>query len=64
MMILTYYRIIDIATHEVVADRMDNIALARETLELWRRDYPHSFFEIENYTHKTLGIVPDNDPER
>ena len=57
-MILTYYRIVDIATHETVADRIDNYAFAHETLEMWRRDYPHAFFEIESYQHKYHGIRP------
>lgn len=62
-MILTYYRIVDIATQETVADRIDNYAFAHETLELYRRDYPANFFEIETYTYNThrpgIGRDPD-----
>jgi len=62
-MILTYYRIVDITTHETVADRIDNYAFAQETLEMWRRDYPHSFFEIENYTYQTHRKGFGRDPD-
>jgi len=62
-MMVIYYRIVDIATHETVADRILDHGHAQETLELYRRDYPHSFFEIETYTKQPLGIVPGIDPD-
>jgi hypothetical protein len=65
-MILTYYRVFDVTTHEILADRIDNYAFASETLEMWKRDYPHSVLSLEKYTvntdkptHKGFGRDPD-----
>ena len=62
-MIITYYRIVDATTSEVVADRIDNYAFAQETLEMWRRDYPHSRIEIESYTVNTHRQGFGRDPD-
>ena len=62
-MILTLYRIVDANTLEVVADRIDNYAFAQETLEMWRRDYPHARLEIESYTYNTVRQGFGRDPD-
>jgi len=62
-MILTYYRVFDVATHEILADHIDNYAFAYETLEMWRRDYPHSILEMESYTVNTYRTGFGRDPD-
>lgn len=50
MTLITYYRIVDISTLETVASGYYTLEQAREARDLYRRDYPHAFFEIESYT--------------
>jgi len=45
----TLYRIIDIATLEIVAQGITSLELAQEQLELLELDFPHCFLEIESY---------------
>lgn len=50
-MILRYYRVYDHTDREILADGIDNLALAHETLMLLMRSYPDNELELETYTY-------------
>ena len=50
MTVIIFYRIVETNTGETVASGYPTLEQARETLELYSRDYPHAYFEIESYT--------------
>lgn len=59
---ITCYRIYDHTDQETLADSLDNIDQANETLYLLQLQYPYHDLEIEKYTKylvKGLGRDPD-----
>jgi len=62
-MIIQVYRIFDVATHEILADGIEDYTFALETLELYRRDYPHSVIEMESYNRNTVKHGFGRDPD-
>ena len=60
---ITYYRIVDIQTNEIVANSIPTANQAQEVMHFYCRDYPKNKFVVEEYQQSSVksGFGRDSD---